>query len=52
MTVLERGPAQSTVRWQCEFEPKGMDAATVEGIFSTIFERGLKQLADRFGAKT
>ncbi len=52
MTVLERGPAQSTVRWNCEFEPNGVDAATVEGIFSTIFDRGLQQLADRFGAKT
>ena len=52
MTVIDRGSTQSTVRWQCEFEPKGADAATIEGIFSTIFERGLKQLADRFGAKT
>jgi uncharacterized protein YndB with AHSA1/START domain len=52
MTVIERGPGRSTIRWQCEFEPKGVEAATVEGIFSTIFDRGLKQLAERFGAKT
>ena len=52
MTVIERGTGQSTIRWECEFEPKGIDAATVEGIFSTVFDRGLKQLAERFGAKT
>jgi uncharacterized protein YndB with AHSA1/START domain len=52
MTVRESGTGQCAVQWTCEFEPKGVDAATVEGIFSTIFDRGLKQLAERFGAKT
>ena len=52
LAVVDRGPNQSTVKWDCEFEPKGVDDATVEGIFSIIFERGLKQLAERFGVKT
>ena len=52
LAVVDRGPNQSTVKWDCVFEPKGVDDATVEGIFSIIFERGLKQLAERFGVKT
>lgn len=49
MTVLERGPGQSTVHWACEFEAKGAPLNTVEGIFSRIFEGGLQQLADLIG---
>ena len=52
MVVMDRGPNQSTVQWRCEFEPKGAHVATLEGIFSSVFDRGLKQLAERFGAKT
>lgn len=49
MIVHERGPSQSTVHWTCEFEPKGAPLNTVEGIFSRIFEGGLRQLADLVG---
>ena len=49
MIVDERGPDQSTVHWTCEFEPKGAPLNTVEGIFSRIFEGGLRQLADLIG---
>jgi hypothetical protein len=49
--VSERGPGQSTVRWRCEFEPKGAPIEVVAGIFSGIFEGGLKQLAQMFGGK-
>jgi uncharacterized protein YndB with AHSA1/START domain len=51
MTVHERGPGQSMVHWTCEFEPEGAPVETVEGIFSRIFEGGLKQLADVVGAR-
>lgn len=51
MSVVDLGPKRCTVHWRCEFEPKGVDAATVEGIFSTILDRGLSQLAERFGVK-
>lgn len=46
MTVEDRGAGRSTVHWTCEFEPRGTSLETVEGIFSRIFEGGLKQLAD------
>lgn len=46
MTVEDRGASRSTVHWTCEFEPRGVPLETVEGIFSRIFEGGLKQLAD------
>lgn len=46
MTVWDRGAGRSTVHWTCEFEPRGVPLETVEGIFSRIFEGGLKQLAD------
>lgn len=49
ISVIDRGPNQSTVRWTCEFEPKGVPVETAAGIFSTIFERGLAGLAGLFG---
>jgi hypothetical protein len=51
LTVKERGPGQSMVHWTCEFEPKGAPLETVEGIFSRIFEGGLKQLAEVVAAR-
>jgi uncharacterized protein YndB with AHSA1/START domain len=51
ISVIDRGPNQSTVRWMCEFEPKGVPVETPTGIFSAIFEGGLKQLAALFGGK-
>lgn len=51
LAVIDRGPNQSTVRWSCAFEPKGVPVEVVTGIFSGIFEGGLKQLADLFGGK-
>ncbi len=51
LTVFERGPGLSTVHWTCEFEPKGAPLNTVEGIFSRIFDGGLKQLADLVGGQ-
>ena len=51
LAVIDRGPNQSTVSWRCEFEPKGVPVEVVAGIFSGIFEGGLKQLADLFGGK-
>lgn len=51
LAVIERGPNSSTVQWSCEFEPAGAPADTVAGIFSGIFEGGLKQLAGLFGGK-
>jgi len=50
MTVHERGPGHSAVHWTCEFEAKGVPVETVEGIFSRIFEGGLKHLADVIAA--
>jgi uncharacterized protein YndB with AHSA1/START domain len=49
LSVSDRGPNQSTVRWRCEFEPKDAPIELVAGIFSGIFESGLKQLAGLFG---
>jgi uncharacterized protein YndB with AHSA1/START domain len=49
LSVSDRGPNQSTVRWRCEFESKDAPIELVEGIFSGIFESGLKQLAGLFG---
>jgi len=49
LAVIDRGANKSTVRWSCEFEPKGVPVETVAGIFSTIFERGLNGLAGLFG---
>jgi uncharacterized protein YndB with AHSA1/START domain len=49
ISVIDRGPNQSTVRWSCEFEPKGVPVETVAAIFSTVFERGLAGLANLFG---
>jgi hypothetical protein len=46
LTVHERGPGQSMVHWTCEFEPKGAPVEMVEGIFSRIFDGGLKHLAE------
>jgi uncharacterized protein YndB with AHSA1/START domain len=51
IAAAERGPGQSIVRWNCEFEPKGAPIEVVAGIFSSIFEGGLKQLAQMFGGK-
>jgi hypothetical protein len=52
LSVSDRGPNQSTVLWRCEFEPKNVPAEVVTGIFSGIFEGGLKQLAAFFGNKS
>lgn len=49
LSVIDRAPGGSTVRWTCEFEPKGAPVDTVAGIFSAIFEDGLKQLAGLYG---
>jgi uncharacterized protein YndB with AHSA1/START domain len=49
LSVIDRGPDLSTVRWTCEFEPRGVPVETAAGIFSAIFESGLKQLASLFG---
>ena len=49
LAVAERGPNACTVRWSCEFQPKGADMATVSGIVSGIFDRGLDQLGKMFG---
>ena len=51
LSVSDRGPNQSTVHWRCDFEPKDVPVEAVSGIFSGIFEGGLKQLADLFGGK-
>jgi uncharacterized protein YndB with AHSA1/START domain len=51
IATIERGPSQSIVRWSCEFEPNGAPIEVVTGIFSGIFEGGLKQLAQMFGGK-
>lgn len=51
IAVVERGPNSSTVQWSCEFEPKAAPVNTVAGIFTGIFEGGLKQLAALFGGK-
>lgn len=51
IAVIDRGPNQSTVRWSCTFEPEGVPVQTLEGVFAGIFERGLRQLADLFGAE-
>jgi hypothetical protein len=51
ISVIDRGPNQSTVRWSCEFEPKGVPVETPTAIFSAIFDGGLKLLAGLFGAK-
>lgn len=51
LAVIDRGSNQSTVSWRCDFEPKGVPVDVVVGIFSGIFEGGLKQLADLFGGK-
>ncbi|MEX2126686.1 MAG: SRPBCC family protein [Xanthobacteraceae bacterium] len=48
ISVIERGPNMSTVHWTCEFQPKGVDVPTVAGIFTGIFEGGLKQLEHMF----
>jgi hypothetical protein len=48
LSVIHRGPGRCTVNWTCEFYPKGADLETVTGIFSTIFERGLKELEEIF----
>jgi uncharacterized protein YndB with AHSA1/START domain len=51
LSVSDRGPNQSTVHWRCEFDPKEVPVEVVTGIFSGVFDRGLKQLADLFGEK-
>jgi len=51
LEVVDRGPNQSTVRWSCEFEPKGTDVASVGPIFARIFESGLQELAGLFGGQ-
>jgi hypothetical protein len=51
LAVIERGPDACTVRWTCEFRPKGADLQTVTGIFSAIFDRGLSELAALFGGQ-
>jgi hypothetical protein len=51
MAVIDRGSGNSTVRWSCEFEPKGVDTSVVAGIFAGIFEGGLKQIKQMFGGQ-
>jgi hypothetical protein len=51
LSVSDRGANGSTVLWRCKFEPKNVPAEVVTGIFSGIFEGGLKQLAVFFSDK-
>jgi uncharacterized protein YndB with AHSA1/START domain len=51
LSVSDRGANGSTVLWRCEFEPKDVPVEVVGGIFSGIFEGGLKQLAAMFAGQ-
>ncbi len=51
MAVIDRGPGKSAVQWSCEFEPRGVDTNVVTGIFTGIFEGGLKQIEQMFGGQ-
>jgi hypothetical protein len=49
LSASDRGPNQCTVLWRSEFEPNNVPADVVTGIFTGIFEGGLKHLAALFG---
>jgi hypothetical protein len=51
LEVTDDGAGRCTVRWSCEFEPKGADPAALVATFTRIFDGGLQELARLFGGQ-